>query len=129
MSFSYGDLQISSKVNLMVKQGSMVAITGHHGGGKATLLKLIGRLMTPDSGNIFIPPHLRILFVSQESAILLDLTLWENLTMGCPDGIDPGLVNSILQEMDMDRTLKALEYFRDGVVGNMATEQSSLSPE
>lgn len=129
--FSYRDLPIALNVSLSVKQGSMVAITGDNGGGKCTLLKLIGRLMVPDKGNIFIPPHLRILFVSQEPSILLDLTLWENLTMGCPDGIDPGLVTSILQEMEMDRTLKALEYFRDGVggLGAEATTASTVSAE
>jgi ABC-type cobalamin/Fe3+-siderophores transport system ATPase subunit len=131
LTYSYGDNVICRNVNLNVKQGHMVALAGDHGCGKATLLKLIGRLMVPDKGNIFIPPHLRILFVSQEPSILLDLSLWENLTMGCPDGIDPGLVQSILQEMGMNRTLKALEYFRDGVggPGAAATAQESNLPE
>merc|ERR1719409_2178152 len=100
----------------------MIALAGNHGCGKATLFKLIGRIWVPDQGNIFIPPHLRILFVSQEPSILLDLSLWENLTMGCPDGIDPGLVTSILQEMGMDRTLKALDYFREGPEGSSAVQ-------
>jgi len=122
--YSYGENAVLLNVSLSIRQGTMVAITGDHGGGKATLLKLLGRLMVPDKGNIFIPPHLRILFVSQEPSIVLDLTLWENLTMGCPDGIDPGLVTSILQEMELDSTLTALEYFRDG----LGTETTNSLP-
>jgi hypothetical protein len=72
--------------------------------------------MVPDIGGVLIPPHLRVLFVSQEPCILLDLTLWENLTMGCPSGVDQGLVVSILQEMGMSRVIDALEQFQDGPV-------------
>jgi len=125
--YGYGGVDIIKNVNLNVEQGMMIALSGAHGSGKATILKLIGRLVVPDKGNIFIPPHLRILFVSQEPSILLDLTLWENLTMGCPDGIDPGLVTSILQEMGMDRTLKALDYFRD--TGNVSQAEHTMPAE
>jgi len=129
LSFSYQDNIICQNVDLNVKQGNIVGLAGNHGCGKATLLKLIGRLMVPNNGNIFIPPHLRILFVSQEPSILLDISLWGNLTMGCPDGIDPGLVTSILQEMGMERTLKALDYFRDDNLGLPAETTASLPSE
>jgi ABC-type multidrug transport system fused ATPase/permease subunit len=118
MFFDYPDIDqgdrqpILEKTQLRINQGSLVAITGEHGCGKATLLKLLSRHMNPIKGNVFIAPHLRILFVSQEPTILLDMTLWENLTLGCPDGIDPALVNSILAEMKMDRVLAALEHFQ-----------------
>jgi len=49
--------------------------------------------------------------------------------MGCPDGIDPGLVTSILQEMGMDRTMKAVEYFRDGTMGGPVQQQDSEQQE
>jgi len=129
LSFSYQDNVVCQNVDLNVKQGNIVGLAGNHGCGKATLLKLIGRLMVPNNGNIFIPPHLRILFVAQEPSILLDISLWGNLTMGCPDGIDPGLVTSILQEMGMERTLKALDYFRDESLGPPAENAANLPLE
>lgn len=120
LSFSYEGTVVCERVSLSVEQGMIVALAGEHGCGKATLLRLIGRIMVPDKGHIFIPPHLRVLFVAQEPVILLDLTLWENLTMGCPDGIDAGLVETILQEMHLDRVLKELE---------ISLAEDSLGPE
>jgi ABC-type multidrug transport system fused ATPase/permease subunit len=113
LDFGYeGVPPIVKNVNLRIMQGTMVAVTGAHGSGKASFLKILGRIQNPTRGNIFIAPHLRILFVSQEPTILLDQTLWENLTLGCPDGVDPSLVNSILGEMGMDRVATALEHFQ-----------------
>lgn len=45
--------------------------------------------------------------------------------MGCPDGIDPGLVTSILQEMELHTTITALEYFRDGLTSEVVTAGAS----
>jgi len=112
LDFGYEGVPIVKNVNLRVTQGSFVGVTGVHGAGKASFLRILGRISNPTKGSIFIAPHLRILFVSQEPTILLDQTLWENLTLGCPDGVDPSIVNSVLQEMGMERVLTALEHFQ-----------------
>merc|ERR1719271_752374 len=65
LTYSYGDNLLIKEVNLSVKQGMMIALSGNHGCGKATLLKLISRQIIPVKGNVFMPPHLRILFVAQ----------------------------------------------------------------
>lgn len=56
MSFSYaeGSRVILDDVSLSFRKGEVIAIMGGSGMGKTTLLKLIGGLLTPDKGEVFI---------------------------------------------------------------------------
>lgn len=80
-----------SKINLKVDQGKIVALVGQHGQGKGTFLKLLGHRIYPNAGSIFVPTHLRILYVSQQP-VLLNGDLWKNLAFGdgtlCRDNPD-----------------------------------------
>merc|ERR1712039_517400 len=46
-----------------------------------TLIKLLGQVLDPSSGEIFMPSYLRILHVSA-SPIILEGSIWRNLTIG-----------------------------------------------
>lgn len=52
LTFSRGDRLIFDGVDITVKRGSITAIMGPSGSGKTTLLRLIGGLLTPDSGEV-----------------------------------------------------------------------------
>merc|ERR1739848_727838 len=69
--------------------------------GKSLLLKLIGGVLIPDAGELLIPPHLRVLHISQEPVFFHD-TLYANLTycvmVGDPDG-DPSRVLAICHRL------------------------------
>eukprot|EP00747_Dinoflagellata_sp_TGD_P107658 gnl/TRDRNA2_/TRDRNA2_170184_c0_seq5.p1 gnl/TRDRNA2_/TRDRNA2_170184_c0~~gnl/TRDRNA2_/TRDRNA2_170184_c0_seq5.p1 ORF type:complete len:286 (+),score=57.06 gnl/TRDRNA2_/TRDRNA2_170184_c0_seq5:114-860(+) len=67
-----------------VPQGSLVAIMGAHGCGKATLGQLLAGNIFPLEGSIFVPMHLRVLHVSL-APFLMDSSLYQNLTFGAPD--------------------------------------------
>ena len=45
---------ILDNINLQINNGEAISIIGKNGCGKSTLLKLIGGIMKPSSGNIFI---------------------------------------------------------------------------
>ncbi len=55
-SFRSGDerLDILVDLELQVRQGAMIAVTGSSGSGKSTFLHLVGGVDTPDSGTITI---------------------------------------------------------------------------
>ena len=50
-------LKVLQDVDLVVRRGEVVAIIGHSGVGKSTLLHLIGALDRPDSGSVEIDGH------------------------------------------------------------------------
>lgn len=109
--FCYNSVWYLRNVCKEVPQGGLIAVTGAHGSGRANLLKMLAKLIFPQEGNVFAPTHLRRLFVSLEPIILTDITLWENLTFGCPFDVDPVFVTAILRKLGMTKVLEALRYF------------------
>jgi sulfate transport system ATP-binding protein len=78
-------------VSAEVPTGSLTAILGPSGAGKSTLLKLIGGLVAPDSGRIFIddddvtdmdPRHRNIGFCFQNYAPFRHMTVAKNVGYG-----------------------------------------------
>ena len=85
-------------IHLTVSAGETVAIVGHTGSGKTTLVSLIPRLFDPTDGHVrldgtdlkdFDPAALRrqIGFVPQET-FLFSATLAENIAWGVPDATE-----------------------------------------
>jgi ATP-binding cassette, subfamily B, multidrug efflux pump len=82
-------------IDLTIKAGETVAIAGHTGSGKTSLVTLIPRLLDPTDGEVRIdgadarrydPEALRrsIAVVPQET-FLFSMTLAENIALGAPD--------------------------------------------
>ncbi len=54
LTFSRDERLIFNGVNIAVRRGKITAIMGPSGSGKTTLLRLIGALLTPDSGTVLV---------------------------------------------------------------------------
>ncbi|MBV9611067.1 MAG: ABC transporter ATP-binding protein [Acidobacteriaceae bacterium] len=91
----FGSRTAIGGVDLTIRSGETVAIVGHTGSGKTTLVSLIPRLFDPTSGTVevggvdvtcFDPEDLRrqIGFVPQET-FLFSATMAENIAWGIPD--------------------------------------------
>lgn len=50
----YGQLHVLKDVSFTVEKGEIVSIVGASGAGKSTLLQIMGTLLVPDSGKVFI---------------------------------------------------------------------------
>ena len=51
---SFGDLKVLKGVDLHIAKGEVVSIVGASGAGKSTLLNIMGSLMPPQEGKVFI---------------------------------------------------------------------------
>lgn len=93
MTFGFNGRTILNDVSLSFGKGQVVAIMGGSGMGKTTLLKLIGGLLTPQSGQITFngqainPSHQKTLYeqrrhmgmLFQFGALFTDLTVYDNV--------------------------------------------------
>jgi ATP-binding cassette, subfamily B, multidrug efflux pump len=95
VAMTFGDRQALAGIDLTIHSGETVAIVGHTGSGKTTLVSLIPRLFDPTAGQVeigrvniqrFDPKAIRreIGFVPQET-FLFSATLAENIAWGVPD--------------------------------------------
>jgi ATP-binding cassette subfamily B protein len=95
VSVSFDGRTVLEEVSLAIPPASTIAIVGHTGSGKSTLVNLIPRLLDPSGGSVryggadlreFDPAALRrrIAFVPQET-FLFSATLAENIAFGAPE--------------------------------------------
>ena len=89
----YGERIILSDINLVVPRGKVVALMGTSGGGKTTVLRLIGRQIQPMKGEVLIDGQdisrlqgdelmalrRRMGMLFQQGALFTDLTVFENV--------------------------------------------------
>lgn len=114
---------ISHSGVLRVEQGTLVCLAGPMGGGKSTLLKVVGGQIVPnledfstlkgtgEKGQLFLPSHLRVLHV--QSPLFFYGTLFDNLTYGVhPNDPDarPAHVYAICTKLGVDAPV--LEHLR-----------------
>ncbi|MEP6540424.1 MAG: ABC transporter ATP-binding protein, partial [Bryobacteraceae bacterium] len=92
VTMQYGSTTSLDGVSLRVAAGSTIAIVGHTGSGKSTLVQLIPRLMDPTAGAVLVDGHdvrdyapgdlrRQIGFVPQET-FLFSATLADNIAFG-----------------------------------------------
>ena len=98
VSVDYGAGRVLDSVALRIPAGETIAVVGHTGSGKSTLVSLVPRLMDPTSGAVFVdgidlrdldPAELRrhIGFVPQET-FLFSATIAENIAFGVEHASD-----------------------------------------
>jgi ATP-binding cassette, subfamily B, bacterial CvaB/MchF/RaxB len=134
-SFRYGaaDQLVLQDVNLDVKPGEFIAITGPSGGGKTTLLKLLVGLHRPTSGTIELDGHpadpelwrawrTHVGIVAQDDR-LLSGTIADNIAFFDPD-LDMAKVQSAarLAQVHDDIMRMPMQYL--GLVGDMGSTLS-----
>ncbi|MBU3198532.1 ABC transporter ATP-binding protein/permease [Clostridium estertheticum] len=103
ITFGYKENRdIIKNINISIKYGETIGLTGKSGGGKSTILKLLIGLYKPQKGNIYIKgksiskysiQELRdlIAFVPQEG-YLLDDTILENIRCGKIDATNEEII-------------------------------------
>lgn len=93
MSKSYGSVLALRNASLSVNRTEIHAILGGNGSGKSTLAKIIGGIVQPDTGEMFLTgqpykvgspsraKQKRVVVTSQELSLSKNLTVAENLTL------------------------------------------------
>jgi ABC-type multidrug transport system fused ATPase/permease subunit len=132
-NFIEGDV-ILKEINLKIKKGETIGITGESGSGKSTLVDLLIGLLKPISGEILIDGYSclqynqcwkkSIGYVSQ-SIYLTDDTIKNNIALGIPeDKIDYKRINELLKKVQLEKFIASLELGFDTKVGERGVQLS-----
>ncbi len=91
-----GDIHAVADINLQINKGEYLSIIGHSGSGKTTLLNIIGGILKPTKGNIFVDGiniwelgekdisffrNRQIGFIFQFSSLIPTLSVIENILL------------------------------------------------
>jgi ATP-binding cassette subfamily B protein len=112
-------------INLRLRRGQFVVITGRIGSGKTTLVRALLGLLPPDAGTIrwngaevadpatfFVPPRSAY---TPQIPLLFSATLRENLLLGLPE--DPAALARAIHTAVLDRDVAEMEQGLDTLVG------------
>lgn len=106
---NYGSVEALKSINLKVSPGEYFVVLGPSGGGKTTLLRLIGGFIKPTRGNLFLhgtdvselsPDKRPTSMVFQSYALFPHMTVYQNVSYGLR------LINS--SKSDIETRVKAM---------------------
>ncbi len=116
IDFSY-EKKVLNNVSFELDQGKILGIVGKSGGGKTSLLKIIGGYLTPDSGDIFIlnekqkkanelliPGYSKVALVQQDFGLDLYHTVEENIrekVLYLPRNLQDKLIGQMIDLLDL----------------------------
>jgi rhamnose transport system ATP-binding protein len=94
VSRRFGGVKAVDSVSLVIERGSVHGLVGENGAGKSTLAKIIGGVISPDGGEIFVDGrpvnfhsprdalHEGIATIAQEIALVPALSVADNVLLG-----------------------------------------------
>lgn len=133
VSFSYGDRKLFDNFNLKIPAGKKVALVGHSGCGKSSLIKLLYRLYDTKTGSITVD-NKDIRDVKQESlrsemavvpqeCILFDDTIFENIKFSNPRATKEEVMKAI-KFAQLDKIIQNFPEKENTIVGERGIKLS-----
>ncbi|MGK0209006.1 MAG: ABC-type multidrug transport system fused ATPase/permease subunit [Patescibacteria group bacterium] len=124
---------VFSKFNLTIPSGKKVALVGHSGSGKTTVVKLLYRLFDTQKGDIIIDGQ-NIKDIQQESLrgemaivsqepVLFDDTIYNNIKFSKPDATEEE-INNAIKFAQLDKVIAKLPKKKDTIVGERGIKLS-----
>jgi phospholipid/cholesterol/gamma-HCH transport system ATP-binding protein len=137
VSCGYGDRVILENVNLSVPRGKVLALIGTSGGGKTTVLRLLGRQLRPFAGQVLFdgqdlaPLNLTQLYavrrrmgmLFQFGALFTDLSVFENVAFPLREHTklpEPMIRDLVLMKLNAVGLRGARDLMPSEVSGGMA---------
>jgi len=77
---TFGSKKVLKDLSFEIYSNEIVCIAGPSGSGKSTILKLISKLISPDSGTITVKAQ-RLGMAFQYPALFNSMTIWENVAL------------------------------------------------
>src|SRR4051812_30959998 len=85
VSTAFGHVPLLDKAQLLIEEGERVAVIGRNGTGKSTLLRVLSGELTPDQGQVWRAPGLRISRLVQDASVATSATVFDVVAEGLGD--------------------------------------------
>ena len=99
-----GCINVLDNINIDINPGEFISIVGSSGCGKSTLLKMLGGMMSPTEGEIYVgdrkvtSPSVEVGMIFQESRLFPWLTLEENIEFGIHEKMPKDIKEQLIHE-------------------------------
>lgn len=134
------NVKILDQVNFNLKRGEVHALLGENGAGKSTLMKILGGIIPPDEGEIWIdhaPVFIKspldarskgIAFIHQEINLCTNIDVARNMFLGNEPKNKFGLMDKRKMNDQSQRLIKNLGYEVNPnvLLGNLSTAQQQI---
>lgn len=129
LSKSFGTLSLFSDIAFEVKRGEKVAIIGDNGTGKTTILKMINKMLAPDTGSITLGTNVQIAYYDQEHQVLhMEKTLFEEIQDTYPTMTNTQIRNMLAAFLfTEDDVFKKIKNLSGGERGRVSLAKLMLS--
>ncbi|EYE99996.1 ABC-F family ATP-binding cassette domain-containing protein [Chondromyces apiculatus] len=88
VGFGYGARRLFQGITFSLEQGQRAALVAPNGAGKSTLMRLIGREMPPDEGQVVVRKGVRVAFFRQSHELTSDGTVMDAFLAGFTEVLD-----------------------------------------
>ena len=82
LSLNFSGTSLFKDVNLQFTQGNCYGIIGANGAGKSTFLRILSGDLEPSTGEVGIPPHLRMSVLKQDQFAYDEYSVLDTIIMG-----------------------------------------------
>ena len=129
LSKSFGEHSLFSDIAFEVKRGEKVAIIGDNGTGKTTILKMINKMLAPDTGSITLGTNVQIAYYDQEHQVLhMEKTLFEEIQDTYPTMTNTQIRNMLAAFLfTEDDVFKKIKNLSGGERGRVSLAKLMLS--
>ena len=129
LSKSFGEHSLFSDIAFEVKRGEKVAIIGDNGTGKTTILKMINKMLAPDTGSITLGTNVQIAYYDQEHQVLhMEKTLFEEIQDTYPTMTNTQIRNMLAAFLFTDDDVfKKIKNLSGGERGRVSLAKLMLS--
>ncbi len=98
LSLSFSGQALFKHVDLKFTPGNCYGIIGANGAGKSTFLRILSGDLQPSTGNVFMPPNIRMSVLKQDHFAFDDYTVLDTVIMGNRTLYDIGKEKDALYE-------------------------------